>query len=113
MIKNGSKTEAYLMLSKDVIGGDKINIQTEDEKTKLVAVTEDISEVKVLIDILNDEEINGCIVDYSDILSTPTAVGGLTYVDDYMRSNGTVTFFSSKDWNSDLDEIIDVKHEAD
>lgn len=113
MIKNGSKTEAYLMLSKDVIGGDKINIQTEDEKTKLVAVTEDISEVKVLIDILNDEEINGCIVDYSDILSTPTAVGGLTYVDDYIRSNGTVTFFSSKDWNSDLDEIIDVKHEAD
>lgn len=113
MIKNGSKTEAYLMLSKDVIGGDKINIQTEDEKTKLVATTEDISEVKVLIDILNDEEINGCIVDYSDILSTPTTVGGLTYVDDYMRSNGTVTFFSSKDWNSDLDEIIDVKHEAD
>ena len=113
MIKNGSKTEAYLMLSKDVIGGDKINIQTEDEKTKLVAVTEDISEVKVLIDILNDEEINGCIVDYSDILSTPTAVGGLTYVDDYMRSNGTVTFFSPKDWNPDLDEIIDVKHEAD
>ena len=113
MIKNGSKTEAYLMLSKDVIGGDKINIQTEDEITKLVAATEDISEVKVLIDILNDEEINGCIVDYSDILSTPTAVGGLTYVDDYTRSNGTVTFFSSKDWNSDLDEIIDVKHEAD
>lgn len=113
MIKNGEKTEAYLMLSKDVIDGDKISIQTEDEKTKIVAATEDISEVKVLIDILNDEEINGCIVDYSDILSTPTAVGGLTYVDDYMRSNGTVTFFSSKDWNSDLDEIIDVKHKVD
>ena len=113
MIKNGEKTEAYLMLSKDVIGGDKISIQTEDEKTKLVAATEDISEVKVLIDILNDEEINGCIVDYSDILSTPTAVGGLTYVDDYARSNGTVTFFSSKDWDSDLDEIIGVQHEED
>lgn len=113
MIKNGAKTEAYLMLSKDVIGGDKISIQTEDEKTKLVAATEDISEVKTLIDILNDEEINGCIVDYSDILRSPTAVGGLTYVDNYVRSNGTVTFFSSKDWDPDLDEIIDVKHEAD
>lgn len=113
MIKNGEKTEAYLMLSKDVIGGDKISIQTEDEKTKLVATTEDISEVKVLIDILNDEEINGCIIDYSDALCTPTAVGGLTYVDDYVRSNGTVTFFSSKDWDSDLDEIINVKHKED
>lgn len=113
MIKNGEKTEAYLMLSKDVIGGDKISIQTEDEKTKLVATTEDISEVKVLIDILNDEEINGCIIDYSDALCTPTTVGGLAYVDDYVRSNGTVIFFSSKDWDSDLDEIIEVKHKED
>ena len=110
MIKKGEKTEAYLMLSKDVIGGDKISIRIEDDKTKLVAATEDISEVKVLIDILNDEEINGCIVDYSDMLSTSTAVGGLTYVDNYARSNGTVTFFSSKDWDSDLDEIIGVQH---
>ena len=113
MIKNGEKTEAYLMLSKNVIGGDKISIRIEDEKTKLVAATEDISEVKVLIDILNDEEINGCIVDYSDMLCTPAAVGGLTYVDDYARSNGTVTFFSSKDWDSDLDEIIGVQHKED
>ena len=43
MIKNGEKTEAYLMLSKDVIGGDKISIQTEDEKTKLVAATDTFS----------------------------------------------------------------------
>lgn len=113
MIKNGEKTEAYLMLSKDVIGGDKINIEIEDDKTKLVAAREDISEVKTLIDILNDEDINGCIVDYSDILGTPASVGGLLYVDDYVRKDGTVTFFSSEDWNSDMDDIIAVKHKDD
>lgn len=113
MIKNGEKTEAYLMLSKDVIGGDKINIVIDDDKTKLVAAREDISEVITLIDILNDEDINGCIVDYSDILGTPASVGGLLYVDDYVRKNGTVTFFSSKDWDSDMDDIIAVKHKDD
>lgn len=113
MIKNGEKTEAYLMLSKDVIGGDKINIVIDDDKTKLVAAREDISEVITLINILNDKDINGCIVDYSDILSTPKAVGGLLYVDSYVRKNVTVTFFSSKDWDSDMDDIIAVKHKDD
>lgn len=113
MIKNGEKTEAYLMLSKDVIGGDKINIVIEDDKTKLVAAREDISEVITLINILNDKDINGCIVDYSDILGTPTSVGGLLYVDSYVRKNGSVTFFSSKDWDTDLDDIITVKHKED
>ena len=113
MIKNGEKTEAYLMLSKDVIGGDKINIVIEDDKTKLVAAREDISEVVTLINILNDKDINGCIVDYSDILDRPASVGGLLYVDRYVRKNGTATFWSSKDWDPDLDDIIAVKHKED
>ena len=68
MIKNGEKTTAYLPLSKESFGVDKINIQVKDDRFIIVAHSESIPEVKTLINILNDETIEGCIVDYSDAL---------------------------------------------
>ena len=111
MIKYGEKTTAYLPLSKDVIGVDSINIQAKENRLILVAHSESISEVKALIDILNDEEIEGCIVDYSDALSYQSQVGGVMYVNDYTRKNGVIIFFSSEGWDPDFDDIITVQHE--
>lgn len=111
MIKYGEKTTAYLPLSKDIIGVDNINIQTKENRLILVAHSEATSEVKTLIDILNDETIEGCIVDYSDTLGYQSQVGGVMCVDDYVRKNGVVVFFSSEGWDPDFDDIITVQHE--
>lgn len=113
MLKNGKKTEAYLMLPKETIGTNLINIKIEDDKTIIVALTEEILEVKVLMDILNDKDINGCIVDYSDILQNPTGIGGLVYVDSYVRRDGVVKFFSLEEWDYNMDDVISVKHKED
>lgn len=111
MIKYGEKTTAYLPLSKYVMGVDNINIQAKENRLILVAHSEAISEVKTLIDILNDETIEGCIVDYSDALGYQSELGGVMYVNDYTRKNGVVVFFSSEGWDPDFDDIITVQHE--
>lgn len=111
MIKNGEKTTAYLPLSKESFGVDRINIQVKDDRFIIVAHSESIPEVKTLIDILNDETIEGCIVDYSDALGYESEVGGVMYINDYTRKNGVVIFFSSIGWDPDFDDIITVKHE--
>ena len=111
MIKNGEKTTAYLPLSKDSFGVDKISAQIKDDRFIVIAHSETIPEVKTLINILNDENIDGCILDYSDALGYESQVGGVTCVDDYIRKNGVVIFFSSKGWDPDFDDIIAVKHE--
>lgn len=111
MIKYGEKTTAYLPLSKDNIGVDNINIQAKENRLVLVSHSESAPEVKTLIDILNDEDIDGCIVDYSDALGYQSELGGVMYVDDYVRKNGVVVFFSSEGWDPDFDDIITVQHE--
>ena len=112
MIKNGEKTTAYLSLSKDAIGGDNINVQIKEDRIILVAHSESTSEVKSLIGILNDETIDGCIIDYSEALGYQSPLGGgVVCVDDYIRKNGVIIFFSSKGWDPDFDDIISVKHE--
>ena len=111
MLKNGEKTQGYLMIPKESIGTNLINIKTIEDKTCIVALTEELTEVKVLLDVLNDEDINGCVVDYSDILQNPLGVGGLVYVDTYIRKDGVITFFSSTEWGDE--EIITVKHKED
>ena len=111
MIKNGEKTSAYLPLSKDAIGGNNINIQIKEDRIILVAHSESTSEVKSLIGILNDETIDGCIIDYSESLGYQSPLGGVVCVDDYIRKNGIIIFFSSKGWDPDFDEIISVQHE--
>lgn len=111
MIKHGEKTTAYLPLSKDVIGGDNVNIQVKENRLILVAHSESTSEIKTLINILNDEDIDGCIIDYSDALGYQSQLGGVMCVDDYVRKNGVVVFFSSEGWDPDFDDIINVQHE--
>lgn len=111
MIKNGEKTTAYLPLSKDAIGGDKISLQVKEDRLILVAHSESAPEVKTLINILNDETIDGCIVSYADALGYESQVGGMMCVDEYVRKNGVVIFFSSKGWDPDFDDIISVQHE--
>lgn len=111
MIKNGLKTTAYLPLSKDNIGVDSISIQVKENRLILVSHSGSAPEVKTLIDILNDETIEGCIVDYSDALGYQSELGGVMYVNDYTRKNGVVVFFSSEGWDPDFDDIITVQHE--
>ena len=111
MIKNGEKTSAYLPLSKDAIGLDKISLQVKEDRLILVAHSESAPEVKTLINILNDETIDGCIISYADALGYESQVGGMMCVDDYVRKNGVVIFFSSIGWDPDFDDIISVQHE--
>ena len=111
MIKNGEKTTAYLSLSKDAIGGDNINVQFKEYRIILVAHSDSTSEVKSLIGILNDETIDGCIVDYAEALGYTSPPSGVAYVDDYIRKNGVIIFFSSEGWDPDFDDIISVQHE--
>ena len=111
MIKNGEKTTAYLPLSKDSFGLDKISLQVKEDRLILVAHSESAPEVKTLINILNDDTIDGCIVGYADALGYESQVGGMMCIDDYVRKNGVVIFFSSKGWDPDFDDIISVQHE--